>query len=954
MAGKKYYIAFFLLFIQCSIAATLIAQINVVVPAVQFSHRAGFYEQEFTLTLNVPDQDYTLVYTIDGSNPQKSLTAINGGKSTTITINPQNANGRPRTPCFLVRASLKEAGGTVLLPVSRTYIFLSEVVNQKNPGGGWPTSNVNGQIIDLEMDDKVTKHFSYQAKMKEAFTAIPSISIITDLSSLFDPTKGLYVNADRHGENWERFCSVEQINLDHQNEFNCNAGLRIRGGWSRHDNFPKHAFRLFFKSEYGAAQLEFPLFGNEGVKEFDKVDLRTAQNYAWSNGQDHNTFVREVFSRDSQRDMGQPYTRSRYYHLYLNGMYWGLYQTQERSEARFAADYFGRSKEDYDVVKVDTENYIYQNEATDGNMEAWERIWNYCKSGFTSNALYFNLEGKDQYGKPVPGKEKLVDIDNLIDYMLTIFYTGNFDAPTTAFRANSAPNNYYAIFKRDDKTKGFQFFNHDAEHSLMIDELSPGTGLYQNRVVIPNMSVSGVTTFHPQWLHFKLTENAEYLQHFADRVYLHFFNDGAFTPKKAEERFMKRAREIDVAIIAESARWGDTFSNVARTRDNDWLPEIEKMQYYFFPNRTDIVLGQLIDAGLYNYFVPPKFTVDNTTLFSNQLTFYDYANIIITSINTSGQIYITTDGTDPREPGGNVNPNAQAINSGFKLDISETIWIKARVKSGDEWSALRVVHLIKSLEDFQNLKVTELHYHPADSILGTDTISGKSFEFIEIKNAGNHAIDLSGLKFTNGIDFRFKSKTMLAPYKFFVIAASSKWFFEQYGVAPSDTYSGSFDNSGEVVSIFSSDNREVIQFVYSNQNPWPTEPDGEGFSLTSAKVYPISHPNDVSYWKASTFLHGSPFYDDLGWKLAAEDEADATNQVQVFPNPTAQLLFFKCSTESRVEVELYTMAGQKIHHENLFQNSIIDLKQLNLKPGLILVKLLVDGHSEVKKILYRQ
>ena len=65
--------------------------------------------------------------------------------------------------------------------------------------------------------------------------------------------------------------------------------------------------------------------------------------------------VREVFSRDTQRDMNQPYTRSRYYHLYLNGMYWGLFQSQERSEARYAESYFGGSEEEYDVVKVNTE-----------------------------------------------------------------------------------------------------------------------------------------------------------------------------------------------------------------------------------------------------------------------------------------------------------------------------------------------------------------------------------------------------------------------------------------------------------------------------------------------------------------------------------------------------------------------------------------------------------------------
>ncbi len=179
------------------------------------------------------------------------------------------------------------------------------------------------------MDGKIVYDSDYDDLIDDALLDIPSISIATDLKNLFDPAAGIYVNASGHGLNWEKECSVELINPDGSEGFNVNAGLRIRGGWSRHDDYPKHAFRLFFREEYGNDKLYFPLFGNEGVDQYDKIDLRCEENYAWSNGSRNNSAVREVFSRDIQKDMGQPYTRSRYYHLYLNGMYWGLYQTQE-------------------------------------------------------------------------------------------------------------------------------------------------------------------------------------------------------------------------------------------------------------------------------------------------------------------------------------------------------------------------------------------------------------------------------------------------------------------------------------------------------------------------------------------------------------------------------------------------------------------------------------------------
>ena len=93
-------------------------------------------------------------------------------------------------------------------------------------------------------------------------------------------------------------------------------------------------------------KLKFPLFGDEGADEFDKLDIRTSAQYSWSLIQGNLfdwqvgnlcTMNRDVFSHDIQRDMGHPYTRSRYNHLYINGVYWGLYQTQERAEALWLA-----------------------------------------------------------------------------------------------------------------------------------------------------------------------------------------------------------------------------------------------------------------------------------------------------------------------------------------------------------------------------------------------------------------------------------------------------------------------------------------------------------------------------------------------------------------------------------------------------------------------------------------
>jgi len=115
--------------------------------------------------------------------------------------------------------------------------------------------------------------------------------------------------------------------------FQENGGLRIRGGAAAAP--ASSSIRSgFFNRGYGAGSLKYPLFEDEGAQEFDKFDLRTSQNYSWPRNESptYDTMVREVFCRKTLGDMGQPYRRSRYYHLYLNGQYWGLYETDERPQ----------------------------------------------------------------------------------------------------------------------------------------------------------------------------------------------------------------------------------------------------------------------------------------------------------------------------------------------------------------------------------------------------------------------------------------------------------------------------------------------------------------------------------------------------------------------------------------------------------------------------------------------
>jgi hypothetical protein len=106
-------------------------------------------------------------------------------------------------------------------------------------------NKINDQEIDLFMDTQILNDSRYKNLIDDALMEVPAFSVSTDLKNLFNPQTGIYVNAEGDGSEWERPASVELLNPDGSDGFQINSGLRIRGGWSRHGYFRKHAIRLF-------------------------------------------------------------------------------------------------------------------------------------------------------------------------------------------------------------------------------------------------------------------------------------------------------------------------------------------------------------------------------------------------------------------------------------------------------------------------------------------------------------------------------------------------------------------------------------------------------------------------------------------------------------------------------------------------------------------------------------
>jgi hypothetical protein len=616
----------------------------------KFSPDRGFYTSTQLVTITTLTPGAEIRYTTDGSKP----TATTG----TVYAAPISIN-----TTTVLRAAAFKFGFDPTDVDTHTYLFVDDVIQQPSTApSGWPTGPVNGQVFSrYGMDTGIINHTNANlggvASTKEALQSIPTLSISLDQDGLTGAANGIYTHPGNRGLAWEREASIELIHppgwVDPDGNlkgFQSPCGLRIRGGFSRSTSNPKHSFRVFFRSDYGNGRLNYKLFGDEGANNFDKVDLRGPQNYSWAwGGSGQNSFMRDTWSRDLQGEMGNQYTRGRWYHLYLNGVYWGMTQTDERAEANYGETYFGGTEFDYDVVKS-------FGDVTDGNSASYQRLYDKWVAGFTTNAAYYEAQGKNIDGTINPAFERLLDAENLIDYMVITYYTGDRDGPGSRYTQPN-PNNYFGIYNRVNPD-GFKFFEHDSEHSL-------GTG--ENNMVTPFTSSSTFAHFNPHTLHEGLADdNLEYRMAFSDRIAELCYNGGLLTDAVGIARVDRRAAQIDRAIIAHSARWGD-----AGTRNrNDWLNAVQNVRN-FITNRVPTMISQLRSVNWYPSIDPPAFSQYGGYISSSTEVF----------INSGpGTIYYLVNGQDPRQQGGAITAGAQMFQGNT---TSETL-----VAAGAVWKYL--------------------------------------------------------------------------------------------------------------------------------------------------------------------------------------------------------------------------------------------------------------------------
>ena len=851
----------------------------------EFSVNHGFYYSPFLLEINSPEASIRIFYTRDGSNPGIT-NGILYSEPVSIAVTS------------IIRAVCIGQDMSVSKTTTRTYLFPDDIINQPNNPDGYPSTwapftSITGVAPgDYEMDPEMMSDQQFAISVKESLLDLPVISLVTNKDYLFSKNAdqsagGIYIYtgvAGSLGYGWERPVSFEYFSAKDTGSFQVDCGIQIHGGEGRRpEKSPKHSFRLVFKNEYGHKKLNYPLFGEDAVSVFNTIILRAGFGNTWIHWSQSERsmaqYLRDRWTKDTQRAMGHYSSHGNYAHLYINGLYWGIYNPSERMDSNFAESYLYGNAQDYDVIK----DYA---EAVDGDITSWNTLLAMANAGLKQNKEYQIIRGNNPDGTPNPEIQAMVDVVSLADYMILNFYGGNWDWDH---------HNWVAIRNRVSPGKGFRFFCWDAEH--MVESVTANI-LSENNDKCPSR------------LFQQLCQNDDFRRLFADRVQKFCFNNGALTPSSSAARWSFRAGQIDKAVIAESARWGDYRRDVHQyqtsgpfdlyTREDHWLPQMNYMLNTYFPGRTDIFINQLIKANLFPSINAPVFLLNNNLFIPDKIK----AGDILKMAAEPGNVWYTTDGSDPAifNPYSTVSPSAKMYTGPVVVNLSSHI--KARTFYNGEWSALNEKQLIIP-EDLNDIKITEINYHPKDQ----NEIEDSVFEFIELKNTGAATLYLEGIQFIKGIRYKFPSESYLNPKEFIVLASNSKYFYERYHFMPFDQYNGQLDNSGDEIILLSEGKDTLCSVVYDDENGWPLTSDGDGNSLVPIEINPPGNQKLPEFWRASYNKGGSPGADDI---FSYENSSSEIIKVfQNYPNPFSDITYlpYQLNMGARVKITVHNLSG---------------------------------------------
>jgi len=387
------------------------------VDAPEFSHKRGFYNAPFYLTLATETKDAIIYYTLDGTEPYEFIGRFPKGKVYTGPISIS------RNTCLRARAIRQ--GWKPSVVITNTYLLNASETVKSLP------------VISLVGDEGKTFY------EPDGVMAIVGGSYGGDGRWVSDGQNS-YNNPMHRGMAYERPVSFELIEPADNSGLQIDCGIRVHGSeymrpryhrsggkWSGDSKF---SFRLYFRDSYSRNMLEYPLFPFE-VERFKSIVLRGGHNDRV------NPFIKDELLRRLHKDMGHIDSGGTMANLFINGEYKGYFNPCEHIKDEFCRQWYNSDKE-WDVMTMSG--------IRDGDTVSWNDMINYARGHDLSDDTNYQEMGRR------------LDIPAFADYLILQLWSGNWDWPQ---------NNWAAASERSEEGR-WRFFIWDAEGGMFSDRLN--------------------------------------------------------------------------------------------------------------------------------------------------------------------------------------------------------------------------------------------------------------------------------------------------------------------------------------------------------------------------------------------------------------------------------------------------------------------------------------------------
>lgn len=720
---------------------------------VHFSAARGHYTTAFDLYLSTPTGGADIRYTTDGSEPTASTGFVyTGPLRLTNTV--------------LIRAAAFRPNFLPSTVTTHSYLF-----------------NLPAAIRSLPVISLVTATNNWVGP--NGIIGMSGTTQTTDFDVANTNAPGSYHNPTKHGILWERPVSFEYIKQDNTG-FQQDCGIRVQGSDYRrprtyiNQNFlnvglksatpnkdSKFSFRLYFRGDYGAGTLDYPLFTNSHMHSHNQLVLRGGMNDM------DNPFIRDEWTRRIAKDAGQVTPHGNHAIVFINGLYYTnspYYNPTERVHEEMLQSYHGGTEE-WDVISPSFAQSSEGAGVVDGDRNAFESLRSYANANNPSTpTVYLELSRR-------------LDLVNFIDYNLVNIYTVMGDWPQNNFRMGK------------DRGPGgiFRCYTWDAEWACDI---------YGGRPVTYDIVAAGgggpadsglSTACEIGDLYRRLTNSFEFRLLFADRTHKHMFNGGALMDQNLTNRFYELREELR-----------EVLPSMQLTIAQNWVPT-RRTNMFNLLNRYGLLAS------------------------SNAPVFSQHGGRVargfnVTMTNMDGTIYYTTNGADPRVMFTGAVSNAATAYSA-PVVLNQTTVLKARSRNaGGAWSALtEATFEVASLG--VPLRVTEIMYNPIGGtpyefielqnvgptpldISGFSLDNAITFTFLTptILPAGGFIVVAN-----NTDPVAFTNRYGAIPLAGF--------------------FGGNLGNGGERILVKDPGGNVILSVDYDDNDGWPLEADGAGYSL---------------------------------------------------------------------------------------------------------------------------